>query len=150
MRRNFTRNQREQIVMRATDATGVVRCERCGLALKPGDREVDHVLAEALRPEADKQKRITIAEGQLLGKCCHRGADGKTNADVKKIAKGKRQNAKHLGIRTTPVQKIPAGPKIVSERTAAKITRGPKIMPPRRALYELWPASSNPNIGDAE
>src|SRR4051812_13760177 len=90
-RRNFTRNQKEQIIERSK-RNGVIHCEGCGLALKPGTFEVDHILAEALRPEADKQRPITIAEGQLLGMaCCHRGADGKTNQDVKQIAKAKRQ-----------------------------------------------------------
>lgn len=28
-RRNFTRNQQEAIVLRATDARGVIRCEGC-------------------------------------------------------------------------------------------------------------------------
>jgi hypothetical protein len=96
--------------------------------------EIDHILAEALRPEADKTRPITIAEGQLLGKeCCHRGEDGKTNKDVKAIAKGKRQYNGHNGIRTRPVAKIPAAPFPKSERTAS---RQPKQTLPYRALYE--------------
>lgn len=98
-RRNFTRNQKEQIVERAK-RDGVVHCEKCDLALKPGAWEIDHIIAEGLRPEADKQKPITIAEGQLLGTdCCHRGEDGKTNKDVKAIAKGKRQYDRANGLR---------------------------------------------------
>lgn len=109
-RRNFTRAQKEQIVERAR-VDGVVRCDGCRLALKPGSWEIDHIIAEALRPEADKQKKITIAEGQLLGKdCCHRGEDGKTNADVKKIAKGKRQYDRANGMKTKVKAKIPSRP----------------------------------------
>jgi hypothetical protein len=131
-RRNFTRNQKEQIVERATDAEGVVRCECCNLALKRGSWEIDHILAEALRPEADKQKKITIAEGQLLGKCCHRGEDGKTNRDVAQIAKAKRQYNAANGLKTAPVKKL-SGPGFpVSEKSAS---RSPKPSLPPRPLY---------------
>jgi hypothetical protein len=88
-RREFTRNQKEQIVERSK-RDGKICCEGCGLVLDGKPHEIDHIIAEALRPEADKQKPITIAEGQLLGNCCHRGEDGKTNQDVKRIAKAKR------------------------------------------------------------
>lgn len=98
-RRNFTRNQKEQIVERAK-VEGIVRCERCHVSLKKGSWEIDHIIAEALRPEADKQNKITIAEGQLLGKCCHRGEDGKTNQDVKAIAQAKRRYDRDNGIVT--------------------------------------------------
>lgn len=106
-RRNFTRQQKEDIVARATDAQGTVRCERCGNALKRGAWEIDHIIAEGLRPEADKQKKITIAEGQLLGKeCCHRGEDGKTNKDVAAIAKAKRQAEGHNGTKRAPTRPL--------------------------------------------
>lgn len=105
-RREFTRQQKEDIVVRATDAQGTIRCEKCGLAVKRGSYEIDHIIAEGLRPAADKKAKLTIAEGQLLGKaCCHRGDDGKTNQDVAKIAKAKRQASKHVGI-TRPAGKL--------------------------------------------
>ena len=73
-RREFTRNQREQIVERSK-RNGVICCEGCNQVLGSKFDEIDHISADSLRPEADKQKKITIAEGQLLGKgCCHRGA----------------------------------------------------------------------------
>ena len=102
-RRNFTRQQKEDIVARATDAQGTVRCERCSNALKRGTWEIDHIIAEGLRPDADKKAKLTIKEGQLLGKeCCHRGEDGKTNKDVAAIAKAKRQAEAHNGTRLPP------------------------------------------------
>lgn len=105
-RRNFTRNQREQIVERSKNSRGEICCESCGLVLAGKPYEIDHIIAEGLRPEADKQKPITIAEGQLLGKeCCHRGEGGKTNKDVARIAKAKRQADRHLGIKR-PKQSI--------------------------------------------
>lgn len=127
-RREFTRNQKEQIVERARTASGNVACERCGLVLKQGAWEVDHIIAEALRPEADKQRKITIAEGQLLGFCCHRGEDGKTNKDVTLIAKAKRQYNGANGLKS-PKQKIPGRGFPVSEKSAARQTKVP--LPPR-------------------
>lgn len=134
-RRNFTRNQKEQIVTRATNADGQICCEGCGLVLAGKPHEVDHIIPEGLRSEEDKKKPITIAEGQLLGKaCCHRGPDGKTNKDVKQIAKAKRQNAKHVGI-TRPAASIKSAPFARSEKAARKADRVPKPSPPRRPIY---------------
>lgn len=131
-RRNFTRNQKEQIVERSK-RDGKICCERCGLVLAGKPYEIDHVIAEALRPEADKQKPIAISEGQLLGKdCCHRGADGKTNQDLKQIAKAKRQYNGANGI-TRPVAKIPVAPFPKSERAAR---RAPKPSLPPKSLFK--------------
>jgi hypothetical protein len=130
-RREFTRNQREQIVTRATNADGKICCEGCGLVLAGKPYEIDHTIPEALRPEADKKQKITISEGRLLGvACCHRGPDGKTNQDVKQIAKAKRQNAKHIGI-TRPKQAI-------QNRGFERKERVPKpSLPPRQIYTEI-------------
>lgn len=126
-RREFTRNQREQIVERAK-INGVIHCEKCHLALGGKAWEIDHIIAEALRSAADKQKPITIAEGQLLGKdCCHRGENGKTNKDVAQIAKAKRQYNRANGLKTKVKARIPSPPK--SPKPA------PKPSLPPRALY---------------
>ncbi|MDX3973244.1 hypothetical protein [Shinella sp.] len=109
-RREFTRNQREEIVERSKRGGKKIRCEGCGQVLGAKPYEIDHIIAEALRPEADKQTRLTIAEGQLLGKaCCHRGEDGKTNKDVKAIAKAKRVYGRANGLKH-PKQKIRSAP----------------------------------------
>lgn len=99
-RRNFTRDQKEQIVERSKNALGQICCEGCRQVLGSKPHEIDHIIPEGLRPEADKQKKITIAEGQLLGACCHRGEDGKTNKDVKAIAKAKRVYNRANGVTT--------------------------------------------------
>ena len=105
-RREFSKADKAAMNKRATDASGQIRCEGCGLALKKSEIEHDHIIAEALRPEEDKKRKITIAEGQVLGRdCCHRGADSKTSSDQKKIAKAKRGEQKHQGI-TGPKQEI--------------------------------------------
>lgn len=93
-RREFPNRIKVQILKRAMDKDGRVHCEGCGGVLKAKDYEFDHVLAEAL--VVDKSKTLTADDGQLLGKCCHRGEDGKTNKDVARIAKAKRQERGHL------------------------------------------------------
>jgi hypothetical protein len=128
-RREFTRNQREEIVERAK-REGVICCEGCGQRLGAKAYEIDHILAEALRPEADKQRKITIAEGQLLGKCCHRGQEGKTNKDVELIAKAKRQYNRANGL-TRPKQSIQSAPFAKSP----KPERSTKQPLPYRPLY---------------
>jgi hypothetical protein len=132
-RREFTRNQKEQIIERSKNASGFICCERCGLALGAKPYEIDHIIAEALRPEADKQRRITIAEGQLLGKeCCHRGDDGKTNQDVKKISRAKRQYNHANGIKAAASRPIRSAPFPQSEKATR---RQPKPSLPNRPLY---------------
>jgi len=107
-RREFTRNQKEAIVERSK-RNGVIHCEGCGLALAGKPHEVDHRIPEALRSESDKKQPLTIADGQLLGKaCCHRGEYGKTNKDVKQIAKAKRQYDRDNGLKTRVKAKIPS------------------------------------------
>jgi hypothetical protein len=137
-RREFTRPQREAIRLRATNAAGEICCEGCGAVLTGKRREIDHIIPEALRPEADKKKPLTIAEGQLLGECCHRGPDGKTRHDVAQIAKGKRQNAKQFDRRI-----VPDGPKMqghpfpVTKSRAEKKQRAPKLdFTQRKQLFE--------------
>ncbi|TCU20873.1 hypothetical protein EV130_112253 [Rhizobium azibense] len=132
-RREFSRNQKEEIIERARNAEGKVACERCGLILKKGTWEIDHIIPEALRPEVDKKAKITIAEGQLLGKdCCHRGEEGKTNKDVSQIAKAKRQYNGANGLKR-PKQPIksPGFPK--AEKASKRSSEQP--LPPR-ALYK--------------
>jgi len=136
-RREFTRNQREQIVERSK-RDGKICCERCGLVLGAKPYEIDHIIAEALRPEADKQRPITIAEGQLLGRdCCHRGDGGKTNQDVKQIAKAKRQYNRANGLKTRASKPIRSAPFPKSEKA---LRRQPKPSLPYRNMFE--PAKS--------
>jgi len=131
-RREFTRQVKAEIVLRATNAQGRVTCEGCGAVLKRGRRfyEVDHIIAEALF--LDKSRKLTAKDGQLLGKaCCHRGEDGKTAKDVGIIAEAKRREASHLGI-TGPKQKI---------RSAGfRPTRAPRAPKPKLAPKTIFAA----------
>lgn len=96
-RREFPDRIKVQILKRAMDENGRVRCEGCGGVLKAKEYEFDHTIPEAL--VVDKSRELTADDGKLLGKCCHRGEDGKTNADVAQIAKAKRQERGHLRIK---------------------------------------------------
>lgn len=97
-RREFTRKQKAQIAHRAMNDDGQIVCEGCGLVLGKKPYEIDHDLAEELA--VDKTRPLTIEDGKLLGmECCHRAPGGKTAQDAAKIAKAKRAEAKHLGIR---------------------------------------------------
>jgi hypothetical protein len=131
-RREFTPAQKRQIVERSKNEDGDICCERCKLVLRGKAHEIDHVIAEGLRPDADKLKPITIAEGQLLGRdCCHRGADGKTNQDVKAIAKSNRQFDRANGIEKRTKQPIPKKPK---PARGSRHDWAPELPP--RQLYE--------------
>jgi hypothetical protein len=140
-RREFTPDQKAAIRARATDASGTIRCEGCQLAQKPGSFEIDHVIPEALRPDADKKARLTLADGQLLGKCCHRGENGKTADDVAKIAKAKRCEAKHFG---TARKKQPIPSREFDNKAPAKQPK-PALAP--KPLYGMWAAGQSTGEG---
>jgi uncharacterized C2H2 Zn-finger protein len=91
-RREFPAEVVLEIERRATDETEKVRCERCGVWVKSRqDYQIDHVIAEGIRPAADKGRRLTAADGQLLCALCH---PPKTREDVGDIARAKRREAK--------------------------------------------------------
>lgn len=131
-RREFSRNQREEIIDRSKNERGEVCCEKCKLVLAGKTYEIDHIIAEGLRPEADKKAKITVAEGWLLGKdCCHRGEDGKTGKDQTAIAKSKRQFDKKHGA-------IKAKSKLAAPPKQPKQTRHSPL-PPRALFREVIP-----------
>lgn len=134
MRREFTTAVYAQIVLRATNADGLVQCEGCGLVLGKRLYHVDHTIADGL--QVDKRRRLTAEEGKLLGaECCHKP---KTADDVAKIAKAKRREAKHLGIKR-PAGKL-KGRGFPSPDKPERIT---KQQLERRPLYATWPAGMN-------
>lgn len=94
-RREFTTMVYAEIVRRAMDKNGQLWCEGCGAFIKAKRYHVDHTIADALI--LDKKRKLTAADGKLLGiECCHAP---KTAIDVKVIAKAKRVEASHLGIK---------------------------------------------------
>lgn len=106
-RREFPGRIKAEIVKRAMNDRGFPVCEGCGAVLKPKAYEIDHTIPEAL--VVDKTKPLTAADGKLLGPCCHRGEDGKTNADVARIAKAKRQERGHILKKPSTWRKPPKG-----------------------------------------
>lgn len=92
-RREFSRKVKAQIVKRAMNSSGQVQCEKCGLVLGKKPYAIDHIRADAL--EVDKSRKLTAADGQLLGEeCCHAP---KTKQDRAMIDRAKRVEARYLG-----------------------------------------------------
>ncbi len=86
MRREFSRKTKAFVALRAGG-----KCEKCQANLKVGAGEYDHVLAAALGGDNSPDNC------QLICTPCHRGPDGKTVQDVRRIRKSDRQRDKHSG-----------------------------------------------------
>lgn len=117
-RKEFSKSVKVACVKRAT-VDGRIFCEGCG-ALVTGKFEIDHIRADGLLGEP------TIENARLLCSPCHAE---KTKADVAAIAKAKRCEAIHLGVRKKP--------SFVS-RGFAKFTKAPKEplkLPPRKPMF---------------
>ena len=122
-RRNFTK---AIIVQRIKAATreGVVYCDGCGLPCRKW--EIDHIKADAMHVEEDKDASATFDNSRLLCIPCHAE---KTKVDVKTIAKSKRVEAKHLGAKVAKTK--------IKSRGFAKKEKKEKIpLPPRRGMFE--------------
>jgi hypothetical protein len=124
-RREFSQSDRIAIVRRATDSSGRIHCSRCGAWVKRrADYQIDHVLAEGMRPAADLKRKLTPADGQLLCVAvCH---PRKTTEDKGEIAEAKRREAAELGLRT-PRRKIGWG-REKADRPPLKVANGPPAM----------------------
>jgi len=122
-RRNFTK---AVIVQRIKAATkdGVVYCDGCGLPCRKW--EIDHIKADAIHVEEDKDASATFENSRLLCIPCHAE---KTKSDVKIIAKSKRQEANHLGAKVSKQ-------KIVSRGFQKKEKKEKIPLPPRRGMFE--------------
>ena len=96
-RREFPIAVQLAIVKRATDSSGRVHCEGCGIWLtRRKDYEIDHTISEGIRPAADKKRKLKPADGQLLCVAiCHKA---KTRTDGEARAEAKRREAAELGL----------------------------------------------------
>jgi len=138
-RREFTRAVYAQIVHRATNSGGRIVCEGCGLVLGKKPWAVDHTTADGL--QIDKSRKLTAADGKLLGKaCCH---DPKTfGEDIPAIAKAKRREAKNTGI-TRPAGLLQSAPFAKTDKAAARAEKaaGKAMLAPKpmfTAKAMLW------------
>jgi len=119
-RQNFSRKVKRAAIERANG-----HCERCKAALKPGEAEVDHILPDALGGEP------TLANAMVLCRVCHRGPEGKTTQDVRRIRKADRQRDKATGAMRAKSKIRSAG--FPSTDKAPRIQKTP--LPPRK-LFE--------------
>ena len=87
-RREFSKSVKVAVVKRATK-DGRLFCEGCN-ALVTGRFEIDHIRPDGLLGEP------TLENARLLCSPCHKE---KTADDVARIAKAKRVEARHVGIR---------------------------------------------------
>ena len=116
-RRNFPKSVMVARIKAAT-IDGKIFCEACGVLCKKF--QIYHIIPDGLTGEP------TFENSKLLCLECH-GA--KTKDDVKSIAKAKRVEAKHLGVKQQK-QKI-------KSRGFMKKEKPVKMdLPPRRGLYE--------------
>jgi hypothetical protein len=96
-RREFSIADQVAIVHRATDPSGRIHCQGCGCWCKSRkDYEIDHIPAEGMRPAADRKRKLTRADGQLLCTAvCH---PKKTRRDKGDIAEAKRREGAALSL----------------------------------------------------
>lgn len=126
-RREFSSMVYAEIVRRAVRSDGKIICEGCGGVVKAKKYHVDHTVADALL--LDKKRKLTAADGRLLGiDCCHAP---KTKTDVAVIAEAKRREAKHLGIKQ-PTGKLRGQP----FPSTGKEKRAPRPALPFRPMFE--------------
>jgi 5-methylcytosine-specific restriction protein A len=111
MRREFPKSVRVEALKRCQDDKGIPRCEGCGAALKAGAFAFDHRNPDALTGEP------TLSNCQVLCTVvCH---PEKTRSDVAVIAKAKRREADHLGVRNTPSRPIGRRPRKLPKNPAS-------------------------------
>lgn len=121
-RKEFPRKVKRAAIDRANG-----HCERCKAALKPGEAEVDHILPDALGGEP------TLANAMVLCRVCHRGPDGKTTQDVRRIRKADRQRDKATGAMRAKSKIRSAG--FPSTGKTPRITRNQ--LPPKPLFREV-------------
>jgi 5-methylcytosine-specific restriction protein A len=97
-RKEFPKSVKVAALKRAT-RDGVIYCEECGGQAKAP--EIDHINPDGLTGEP------VLENAKVLCRACHKE---KTASDKGKIAKAKRREAAHLGVKNTPKKKIESAP----------------------------------------
>lgn len=99
----FSNASKRAIIQRATSVmNGMTYCELCGAECPTrADYEIDHCVAEGVRPFEDDRPPLTADDGKLLCLRCH---ETKTRRDLFEIAKAKRMGSKHRVVSTGPSQ----------------------------------------------
>ncbi len=107
-RREFPRTVKVAVVKRAT-RNSILYCEKCELPAKKW--QIDHINPDGITGEP------VITNAMLLCEPCHAE---KTKHDVANIAKAKRREAAHLGVRPAPKLKGPKFHRAAPQRTASR------------------------------
>ena len=124
-RREFTQADKIEMRGRATDSSGRVHCEKCGIWVKSRKGyEFHHLIPEGMRTAADLKRRLTPGDGRLWCLECH---GEETPRDVANIAEARRREAAELGLRTPPRRKIGWGHE-KADRPPLKVANGPTAM----------------------
>lgn len=118
-RREFTRKTRALAFARCK---GCCEGVGCGARLKAGEAEYDHILPSALGGD------ITLANCQVLCKVCHRGPNGKTTDDIRRIRKADRQRDRDTGAMVRRGPKMQGRQFAKRPRPAPKAVLAPKII----------------------
>lgn len=110
-RREFSIPVRKEILLRARDERGELRCEnpKCGALVRRG--EIHHRKEDAL--EIDKSRKLTAVDGFFLCEPCH---DELTRPFQTVIAKVMRVEANHVGA-SQPAGTIKSRPSSRKPRT---------------------------------
>lgn len=128
-REEFTKAVKVTVIKRATK-DGKVFCEECGSLIKKW--EIDHDIPDALQSETEKKLNSKDpSKAKLLCLPCH--AEKTNKKDKPAIAKAKRREAYHLGVRNKPTL-ISRGFDRVEKNRAIDKTVLPKL--PRKGLFQ--------------
>ena len=93
-RREFSVSDKVAMFRRATNSSGQTQCEKCGIWVKSRkDYEFHHLVPEAMRPTADRKRKLGPADGRLWCLKCH---GEQTPRDVDDINEAKRREAREL------------------------------------------------------
>ena len=110
-RKEFPRKVKQAAIERANG-----HCEKCQAILKTGEGEVDHILPDALGGEP------VLANAMVLCKTCHRGPEGKTAQDIRRIREADRARDKHSGA-VRPSSKLATRDKRAPKRLTKQLPR---------------------------
>ena len=114
-RQEFSKSIKAAVIKRATRGLQTI-CEECGTACT--QFEIDH------RNPCGLTGKATLENAFLLCRGCHKE---KTAQDVAAIAKAKRVEANHLGVRPAPAKKIQNREFSKSERASKRQPRDPVV-----------------------
>jgi hypothetical protein len=129
MRREFSKAVKVARLRHAT-RNGIIRCEGCGVMVKPGQFAFDHDDPDGMTGEPTFDNcRLLCVSGE---DSCH---GRKTKLDQSDIARAKRLEAAHVGAKPAPSAPIRSAGFHPTQRTLDRSKRAPKQALPPKQLY---------------